>query len=115
MATLPLTAANLADVVETDGVVVIEFWANWCGPCRRFAPIYERVSERHPDVIFARVDTEAEPELAAAFDIMSIPMLMVIRKRTVLYARPGALTMQALEQLVARAKARDMNPARPAG
>jgi thioredoxin 1 len=108
MATVELTAENFESTVTGGGLVLIDFWAAWCGPCRRFGPVFERVSGKHPDAVFGKVDTQAQPELAAAFGISSIPTLMVIRDSVVLYAQPGALPEQALEQLIARARELDM-------
>jgi thioredoxin 1 len=88
--------------------VLIDFWAAWCGPCRMFGPVFERVSGQHPDAVFAKVDTEAQPELAGAFGISSIPTLMVIRDGVVLYAEPGALPEAALEDLIGQALGLDM-------
>jgi thioredoxin 1 len=88
------------------------FWASWCGPCRRFAPVFEQASRRHSDAVFAKVDTQAQPELAQAFAISSIPTLMIIRAGVVLYARPGALPEQALDDLISQAKALDMDEVR---
>lgn len=112
MATVELTKDNFAEVVEADCMVLVDFWAEWCGPCRKFGPVYERVSAQHPDVVFGKVDTEAEPELAATFQITSIPTLMVVRDRTVLYSQPGALPEKALEQLIGQAKDLDMDEVR---
>jgi thioredoxin 1 len=109
MATVELTAENFESTVTGGGLVLIDFWAVWCGPCRMFGPVFERVSGRHPDAVFGKVDTQAQPELAAAFGISSIPTLMVIRDHVVLYARPGALPEQALEQLIAKARELDMD------
>jgi thioredoxin 1 len=111
MATRELTADNFSEVVGGAEMVLIDFWAAWCGPCRLFAPVYERVSERHSDIVFGKVDTEAERELAAAFQIRSIPTLMVIRDKVALYAQPGALPEHALEELIAKARAVDMDEA----
>ena len=108
MATRELTADNFSEVVGGAEMVLIDFWAAWCGPCRLFAPVYERVSERHGDIVFGKVDTEAERELATAFQIRSIPTLMVIRDKVALYAQPGALPEHALEELIAKARAVDM-------
>ena len=91
MATTELTEANFGEVTSGEGIVLIDFWADWCGPCKRFAPIFERVSEKHPDIVFAKVDTEAEPELAAEFNIRSIPTLMAIRDGVIVFQQPGAL------------------------
>jgi thioredoxin len=112
VATTELTAANFDDVVGGTDMVLIDFWASWCGPCQYFAPIYERVSGRHDDVVFGKVDTEAEPELAGAFGVSSIPTLAIIRDNVVLYAQPGAIPEAALEELVAKAREIDMDDVR---
>jgi thioredoxin 1 len=108
MATVELTSENFDAMTGNDGLVLVDFWAAWCGPCRMFGPVFERVSERHPDAVFAKVDTEAQPELASAFGISSIPTLMVIREGVVLYAQPGALPETALEDLIGQARELDM-------
>jgi thioredoxin 1 len=92
--------------------VVVDFWAAWCGPCRSFAPVYDKVSEEHPDIVFAKVDTEAEQELAGYFQIRSIPTLMVFRDQIGIYSQPGALPEAALESLVEQAQAIDMDDVR---
>ncbi|MFJ3929300.1 thioredoxin family protein [Streptomyces sp. NPDC090029] len=112
MATVELTQQNLETTVTGSEIVLIDFWAGWCGPCRMFGPVYERASERHPDIVFGKVDTEAQAELAGAFHISSIPTLMAVRDRTVLYAQPGALPPQALEELIARIRSVDMDEVR---
>ena len=112
MATVELTTENFGSVLDDGGLMLVDFWAGWCGPCRMFAPVFERVSERHPDAVFGKVDTEAQSGLAAGFGISSIPTLMIIRDKVVLYARPGALPEQALEQLITQARAIDMDQVR---
>ncbi|GAA4946552.1 thioredoxin [Yinghuangia aomiensis] len=109
MATVELTKENFDEVVSGDGLTVIDFWAAWCGPCRQFAPTFERVSEATPDVVFAKVDTEAQPELAAAFSISSIPTIMLVRDNVMVYAQPGALPEAALVDLIGQAKGLDMD------
>jgi thioredoxin 1 len=112
MATVELTADNFNSTVSGDGLKLVDFWAEWCPPCRMFGPVFEKASERHPDAVFGKVDTEAQPEIAATFDITSIPTLMIIRDSVVLYAQPGALPEQALEELITKAEAVDMDEVR---
>ncbi len=107
MATMTLTKDSFDQTLEDNDIVLIDFWASWCGPCRMFAPVYEKVSEEHPDVVFAKVDTEAEPELAGAFQIQSIPTLMAVRDKVVLYSQPGALPEEALQDIVRQVEAID--------
>lgn len=108
MATVELTKENFEEIVIGNDMVIVDFWAPWCGPCRSFAPIYEQVSERHPDVVFAKVNTEEEQELAAYFQIRSIPTLMIFREKVIIFAQPGMLPAAALEEVVTKAKALDM-------
>jgi thioredoxin 1 len=108
MATLTLTTQNFQEHVEKPGILVIDWWATWCGPCRAFAPIYEKASDKYSDVVFGKIDTDAEQELAATFEIRSIPTLMVFRDQVLVFARPGMIPAAALEDLVDKVKALDM-------
>jgi thioredoxin 1 len=110
--TVEITSSNFKDVVERDGIVLIDWWAPWCGPCRVFGPTYEKVAGRHPDVTFGKVNTEEQQELAATFDIRSIPTLMILRDKVMLFSQPGALPEAALEDLVRQAQAVDMQKVR---
>jgi thioredoxin len=108
MATVDLTKDNFEQVVTGNDVVIVDFWAPWCAPCRAFAPTFEQVSEQYSDIVFAKVNTEEEQEVAGAFNIRSIPTLMVFRENVILYSEAGSLPAQALEQVIAQVKGIDM-------
>ncbi len=112
MATVNLTAADFERTVTGNDIVLVDFWASWCGPCRMFAPVYEKASEAFPDVVFGKVDTEAERALAAAAHITSIPTLMAFKDGSLVFSQPGALPAQALEQLVGAVRALDLDKVR---
>ena len=109
MATVELTKENFEQTVNGHPMVVVDFWAPWCGPCRGFAPVFEKASETHPDVVFGKINSDEQQELAAAFNIRSIPTLMVFREKVILFQQAGALPGQALDQVLTQAKALDMS------
>ena len=109
MATLALDESNFGPALEENEIVLVDFWAGWCGPCRMFAPVYEAASERHQDVVFGKVDTEAAPDLAGGFGIRSIPTLMAFRDQVLVFAQPGALRAPALDELIGKVKDLDMD------
>jgi len=110
--TVDITEANFKGEVEKDGIVLIDWWAPWCGPCRVFGPTYEKVAQKHPDITFGKVNTEEEQSLAGSFDIRSIPTLMILRDKVLLYSQAGALPEAALEDLIQQVRALDMDKVR---
>jgi thioredoxin len=109
VATVELTQENFDETVNKNPMVIIDFWAPWCGPCKGFAPVYEKAAETHPDVVFAKVNTDEQQELAGSFGIRSIPTLVVFREKVILFQQAGALPGNALEQVITQAKALDMS------
>ncbi|HEY4999981.1 MAG TPA: thioredoxin [Usitatibacter sp.] len=112
MAVVELTKDNFEQVITSNPTVIVDYWAPWCGPCRGFAPVFERVAEQNPDAVFAKVNTDDEQEIASHFQIRSIPTLMVFREQIIVFSQPGALPQSALEQVVAKAKELDMDEVR---
>ncbi|MFD3736372.1 thioredoxin [Streptomyces sp. NPDC058632] len=110
--TVELTKENFDQLVTENEFVLIDFWASWCGPCRQFAPVYDKAAEENPDLVFGKVDTEAQPELAAAFNIQSIPTLMIVRDQVAVFAQPGALPEAALTDVIGQARKLDMDEVR---
>jgi len=112
MATIEATKETFEDLIDKSPLVIVDFWAPWCAPCRAFGPIFEEVSEQHKDIVFAKINTEAETELAAHFQVRSIPTLMVFREQIILFAQPGSLPRKALEEIIAQVRAVDMEEVR---
>jgi thioredoxin 1 len=109
VATIELTESTFEDTITSNDIVIVDWWASWCGPCRMFAPIFERAAAANPDLVFGKVDTEAQQGLAGAFKIMSIPTLMVFREQVLVFSRPGALPASALDDLISKVRALDMD------
>ena len=112
MATIELTSANHQDTINNNGILLIDFWASWCGPCQSFGPVFEAASEKNSDMAFAKVNTEEERELAAQFQVRSIPMLAVFKEQILVFAQPGALPASALDQLIGQVRDLDMDKVR---
>jgi len=112
MATVNLTKETFSDTVNDNDIVIIDFWAPWCGPCKNFAPIYEEVSDKHEGIVFAKVNTEVEQELGASFQIRSIPTLMIFREKIILYSQPGMMSGPDLDALIDKVKELDMDKVR---
>jgi len=112
LATQELDKDNFKQTVEGNDIVIVDFWAPWCGPCQSFGPVYEDVSEKYQDIVFAKVNTEAEQDLAGAFQVRSIPTLMIFRQQIIIYSQPGALSGSALEDIIRKAQELDMDGVR---
>ncbi len=112
MSTIALTKDNFDSIVENNDIIIIDFWAEWCGPCKNFAPVFEQVSEQYPDIIFGKIDTEDQPELAQDFNVRSIPLLLVLKENIAIFSQAGALPASALSDIVDQAKALDMDKVR---
>lgn len=112
MSSINLNKANFEDVIHKNPMIIIDFWAPWCGPCKNFGPVFEAISDKYPDIVFAKVNTEEEQELGGMFQIRSIPTLMIFRDQIIIFAQPGALPGSALEEIIGKAQALDMDKVR---
>ncbi|MFQ5643375.1 MAG: thioredoxin [Thiogranum sp.] len=112
MATIELSNENYQDTINNNAIVLIDFWASWCGPCQSFGPVFEAASEQHPDMVFAKVNTEEQQELAAHFQVRSIPMLAIFKEQILVFSQPGALPASALDQLIGQVRDLDMDKVR---
>jgi thioredoxin 1 len=112
VATVDLTSTNFEDLVTKNDIVLIDFWASWCGPCKMFGPVFEEASEKYPNIVFGKVDTEKEQQLAAHFQIRSIPTLMIFREQIIIYSQAGALPASALDEIIVKASELDMDDVR---
>ena len=112
MSSIAITKENFEEVIKNNAMVIVDFWAPWCGPCKSFGPVFEEVSEKYPDVVFAKVNTEEQQELAGVFQVRSIPTLMIFREQIIIFAQPGAVPGSALEQVIGKAQELDMEQVR---
>ncbi len=112
MSSIAITKENFEDVINKNAMIIIDFWAPWCGPCKNFGPVFEAISDKYPDIVFAKVNTEEQQELGGMFQIRSIPTLMIFRDQIIIFAQPGALPGPALEEIIGKAKELDMDQVR---